>query len=208
MNNADCRMLRMDHGQDHGATSRHSDHRGLASVASRGRARGRGAARDQGRRHGTRHHDAHAGPRFRAGRGLSRLRGRDQPERALRRGAILRERDTGRREHLQRARRDARPGGGGARSEPRTQLLHDQLVRAVRQGQHRRGSHALRASGAGRRDAHPGRAARHVSRPLAGRPGRVRQDRRTARGRAVRRRDRRAARAPRGCRAATTRSTR
>ena len=110
-----------------------------------------------------------------------------------------------RRQHLQRARRHTRPGRPPARPRSRAQLLHDQLMRTVRQGVDRRGRDRL---GIRRRDRcgdggcrHPRRLPRCAPRPAGG----LRQDRRTARRGTVRRGDRRTAGAARGRRTAQRR---
>ena len=54
-------------------------------------------------------------------------------------------------QHLQRPRRHAGPRRPRTRPEPRALLLHDVVLRAVRQGQHRRRPHALALDGRRRR---------------------------------------------------------
>ena len=83
------------------------------------------------------------GRRLRAGGGLPGQRGRARRARTeLREHRLLRGRDaTDGVEHLQRRRRAAGARRPRPRHHPRTQRLHDLLLRAVRQGQPRRGPH-------------------------------------------------------------------
>ena len=110
--------------------------------------------------------------------------------------------DTGR-EHVQRPRRHARPGRRPAGGRRRAQLLHDVVVRRLRQGEPGRRATAQPVPPGGRPvqvAADTLSACPTAARRAAG----VRLDRRAARRRAVHRR-RRAARRPRGRRAAQRR---
>ena len=93
-----------------------------------------------------RRHDAHARPRRRARRGVPRVRGRRRIRRATSRAARYCAGATDEGLNTYNV-LDVTlgPRCPRARPEPRTQLLHDELVRAVRQGEHRRRAHALAA---------------------------------------------------------------
>ena len=144
------------------------------------------------------------GRRLRPGARLPGHRGGDHLGRRRRRAALLQLRRRRGPQHLQRRRRRPRPRRGGAGHRAGPELLHVQLVRGLRQGEHRRHPDEDRLRRRGRRHpADPGDAAR-AARPAPGGAAGVRQDRRAARGRAVHRR-RRAGGAARGRRPAQRR---
>ncbi len=163
-------------------------HPGTAPLVETGHAGRRGAARDPGRRPGPRGHHAHAGARRRARPRIPADGRRDRRPGGRRDRAVLRRRGRRGSQHLQRARHRSRGGCSGAGSGRGTELLHDVVLRRVREGLARRGAsdvpaRADRGCGGGghRRPLVPAGHAARASAPVL-------DHRRTARGRIVRRR--------------------